>query len=126
MSASKDTKSQIYNDLESEVNSFPNGSNNGLVSGDVYEVLNFDENNDDDNIYEDLDSLDSKNTISPKAVSPDLPALPENGSESKNDATKTFTIDSFYLKKLDSIIQEIRFGIGKIYYPSRHTTLEQR
>jgi len=73
------------------------------------------EDNDDDNIYEDLDSLDGKNaSVTTKDISSDLTTSDDSYRlDSEKNDTKTFTIDSFYLKKLDSIIQEIRFGIGK-------------
>lgn len=77
----------------------------------VYEALDTVE----ENIYEDLDALTKTGDSSSTGA--------DSGCTFKsniNDEDLAFVIDTFFLKRLDSIVQELRFGIGEKYRNSFH------
>ncbi|XP_066933865.1 uncharacterized protein [Clytia hemisphaerica] len=90
-----------YYDVDSD--SLPS-TNDGV--GNTYETLNFNDHEDEENVYEDLDKLEDDRVDRPA----ELPSQTLYGNP--NEA---FPVDTFYLKKLDSIIQEIRFGIDRLH-----------
>ena len=98
--------------------------NDGKFRSDNYESLSFDTN--DDNLYEELDTLKDSGITDDSVRA----TVIDNGGDVSNSATsqggnrgevvgdhfQEFPVDSFYLKKLDAVIQEIRFGIGKSHH----------
>ena len=83
-----------------------------MIGNDTYETLSFDNNG--ENIYEELDTLNAKDgTTSSGTASPSPQKVVENESVGKHSSS--IPVDTFYLKKLDAIIQEIRFGIGECF-----------
>ena len=108
-----------YSDADEGVND--DGGANGVrkskksikIGNDTYETLSFDNN--DENLYEELDTLNAKDgTTSSGTVSPLQQKVVEDESFRKHSSS--IPVDTFYLKKLDAIIQEIRFGIGECFY----------
>ena len=83
------------------------------IGNDTYESLSFDNN--DENFYEELDTLkDGATSNDVSSSSSSFSPSSENATEEGN-YSQLIPVDTFYLKKLDAVIQEIRFGIGKIF-----------
>ena len=82
------------------------------IGNDTYEALSFDNN--DENLYEELDTFNAKNGSTMSDTT--LPTSQKIVEDESVRTQTTIPIDTFYLKKLDSIIQEIRFGIGKFFF----------
>lgn len=82
-----------------EVDDGSGGKSMGGIEEEVYESLDTVE----ENIYEDLDSF----------VKPEI----KGGCtiENKVKDELALVIDTYYLKKLDAIVQELRFGIGEYF-----------